>query len=147
MFKKAGKMLAVIMSAAVAVTPLAGTLPVYADELELMTDDSLENETVSLEELSSEDLTSETDTDDGSGMNQSDEELSDFGAAEEDLNDIEEDVPEIDNDAPGAPETNGKVIRLAKAGTGIQKDQHIYFGKDGGSEEYIYEDKVAGTMP
>lgn len=153
MRRVAGKIMAAILAAAVALSSPAAGFTVLADELqeteqEIVLSDSADEEIQAGEE---EELAQETEGDTQQEELAQNDNLTDEGnlqVSDEDTNAGSSEDSAVDN-VNGAiviPETAGRVLRLASTGTGIQKNQHIYFGKIR-SGSYNYWDTEGENKP
>ncbi len=151
MLRKAGKLTAILMAGLMTVSPLT-EVAVFADELEIVTDETIPTEDV----LTTDDpetgdtVEMEMTTEDGSVVTNSfeaeetaDDELINSGSDDVVMPGVDEDADavsgagqdDLEADTAVLP-TNGRVLRLASAGTGIKAGQHIYFGKKPNGFEY-----------
>ena len=144
MKKRIKTSIAAMLTAAMTLSSFMGTITVYADE------PADPDQEIVLTEVPETEDAGLAETEINSGI------TDDVGTNELAAEDIEENelvTDDIDTNEPAAddedltgvavngdiviPETEGRVLRLASAGMGIQKQQHIYFGKmDQGNYNY-----------
>ena len=160
MLRKAGKLTAILMAGLMTVSPLT-EVAAFADELEIVTDETIQTEDV----LTTDDpetgdtVEMEMTTEDGSVVTNSfeaeetaDDELINSGSDDVVMPGVDEDADavsgagqdDLEADTAVLP-TNGRVLRLVSAGTGIKAGQHIYFGHKDTSMGY--EDSEHGNLP